>query len=243
MRKRVLITGGARGLGKEIACEFARHEYDVTITYLKSEDKAKELVLFLKDEYRIDVDCIKVDLEDESVIESLTSKIPKIDVLINNAAYNNDGDLLSKTASDFKKTIQVNLIAPFILSKVFYPILKKNRGSIVNIASTNGIDTMYPESVDYDASKAGLINMTKNLASAFGPRVRVNAVAPGWIDTHNTKDMNPLFRRQEEAKIVAERFATPSEIAKVVYFVASSEASYMNGSIVRIDGGMKYGNR
>ena len=126
-----------------------------------------------------------------------------------------------------------------MMCKYAYPLLACNNGCIVNIASTNGVDTMYPESIDYDASKSGLINLTKNLSIAFAPKVRVNAVAPGWIETHNTEDMSLEFRGQELEKILLNRFATPEEIAKIVCFVGSDNASYMTGSIIRIDGGSK----
>ncbi len=124
------------------------------------------------------------------------------------------------------------------MSKCLYEKLRGVRGSIVNVASTNGIDTMYPESIDYDSSKAALINITKNLAKAFSPEVRVNAVAPGWINTSSTKDMRDTFRDDEEKKILLNRFAEVDEIAQVVYFVASDDASYINGAVLRVDGGI-----
>ncbi len=243
MAKKVLITGGAKGLGRATALEFAKHGYEVVITYLNSEVEAKELCSLIKDEYKVEADAYKVDLEEEEEINALIDEVGGLDVLVNNAAYNLDEGLFSKTALTFQKILQVNLVAPFLLSKGFYISLKSRKGSIVNIASTNGIDTMYEESIDYDASKAGLINLTKSLASVFGPDIRVNAIAPGWIDTENCKDMNPDFRTQAEERIVAGRFASPGEIAKTVYFVASEDASYMTGSIIRVDGGEKYGNR
>lgn len=242
MRKKVLVTGGAKGLGRAIAIEFAKHDYEIAITYLNSEKEALDLCSIIKKEYKVAAMAYKVDLEEEEEINALIDEVGGLDVLVNNAAYNVDDGLFSKTALTFHKILQVNLVAPFLLSKGFYISLKSRKGSIVNIASTNGIDTMYEESMDYDASKAGLINLTKSLASALGPDIRVNAVAPGWIDTEATEDMNPNFKKKNQERIVAGRFATPEEIAKTVYFVASEDASYMNGSIIRIDGGEKYGN-
>lgn len=243
MNKKVLITGGAKGLGRAIALEFAKHGYDIVITYLNSKDDADELCSLIREKYNVNAKSFKVDLEEEKEINTLIDEVGGLDVLINNAAYNLDEGLFSKTALTFQKVLKVNLVAPFLLSKGFYISLKSRKGAIINIASTNGIDTMYEESIDYDASKAGLINLTKSLASVFGPDIRVNAVAPGWIDTDACRDMNPEFRCRQEEKIVASRFASPEEIAKTVYFVASEDASYMNGSIIRIDGGEKYGNR
>lgn len=239
MNKKVLITGGAKGLGRNITETFAKNNYDVIITYLTSETEALDLKK-LESKYSIKVQLYKIDLNNEEEIDSLIKSINHLDVLINNAAFNEDKDLFEKKREDFLKTLSVNLVAPFLLSKYAYPLLKRSSGCIINIASTNGIDTMYKSSLDYDASKAGLINLTKSLSAAFGNEVRVNAIAPGWIETHNTMDMEPKFREKEEQKIVMKRFANGQEIADLVFFAASS--TYMTGSILRIDGGQKYGN-
>lgn len=239
MNKKVLITGGAKGLGRNITETFAKNNYDVIITYLTSETEALDLKK-LESKYSIKVQLYKIDLNNEEEIDSLIKSINHLDVLINNAAFNEDKDLFEKKGEDFLKTLSVNLVAPFLLSKYAYPLLKRSSGCIINIASTNGIDTMYKSSLDYDASKAGLINLTKSLSAAFGNEVRVNAIAPGWIETHNTMDMEPKFREKEEQKIVMKRFANGQEIADLVFFAASS--TYMTGSILRIDGGQKYGN-
>jgi len=239
MRKKVLITGGAKGLGREIARQFARNSYDLVVTYLNSEIEAQELKESFEHDYSINVDLYKLDLMIEEDIRTFFSSLDRLDVLINNAAYNDDCDLFLKSSDDFIKTLKTNLVGPYLTSKYAKDLLLESNGNIVNIASTNGIDTMYPESIDYDASKAGLINLTKNLASVYAPRVRVNVVAPGWIDTHNTSDMNPEFRMSEESKILLGRFATVEEIARVIYFVASDDASYMTGNVIRVDGGVK----
>lgn len=242
MNKTVLITGAAKGLGKAIASEFASHNYDVIVTYYSSKKEAEDLCESLKKEYSISAICKYLDVRDESCIRDVFNSLQSLDCLINNASYNNDLNIFEHTKEEFIKVLDTNLVGPFLMCKYAYDLLNNKKGSIVNIASTNGIDTMYPSSVDYDASKAGLINLTKNLSSAFAPNVRVNAVAPGWIITDNTHDMNPNFKKDELAKIAFKRFATPEEIAKLVYFVGSDDASYMTGSILRIDGGRKYEN-
>lgn len=242
MRKCVLITGGARGLGSSIAREFAKNGHDIIFTYYNSGESAIKIKSDLEKKYGVTVDAIKVDLENVEEIENLISKIKNVDVLINNSAYNDDCDIFEKKSEQFLKTYKINAVAPFLLSKGLYEILKDKHGNIINIASTNGIDTMYPSSVDYDASKASLINITKNLSIAFAPDVRVNAVSPGWINTESTSDMEEKWRKIEEGKILLKRFAEPDEIAKVVYFIASDDASYINGSIIRVDGGIYDGN-
>lgn len=238
MNKKVLITGGARGLGASIAEVFAKNHFDVVITYLNSEKEAHQLCKILHDKYDVNVEAYKVDVTKENDIMDLMLHINKLDCLVNNAAYNNDCDIFSHTKDSFVRILETNLISPFMLSQTFYHKLCDSKGSIVNIASKNGIDTYYPESIDYDASKAGLINLTKNLALAYAPNIRVNAIAPGWINTHNTLDMDIKFKKDEESKILLGRFAEPEEIAKLVYFVGV-EATYMTGSVVECDGGVK----
>ena len=239
MSKTVLITGGARGLGASIAEEFAKHDYNVIVTYLSSKSDAEILCKHIQDIYKVNANCIHLDLTDEVEIKHILGNIERLDCLVNNAAYNNDCDVFEHTRDEFMKVLKVNVVGAFLMSNSAFPLLKSSGGTIVNIASTNGIDSMYPESLDYDASKAALINMTKNLSTAYAPSVRVNAIAPGWIKTHNTIDMESKFKEKELSKIALGRFAEPSEIAKLVYFVGSDDASYMTGSVIRIDGGRK----
>ena len=238
MNKRVLITGGARGLGASIAEVFAKNSYDVVITYLNSSDEAQELCSLLKNKYGVNAECYRMDITNESDIKDVLLRITNLDCLINNAAYNNDCDIFEHTKSEFIRVLETNLVGPFMMSQIFFNKLSESNGSIVNISSKNGVDTYYPESVDYDASKAGLINLTKNMAAAFAPTVRVNAVAPGWINTDSIKDMDDKFREKEMSKVLLNRFANPSEIAELVYFIGD-KATYMTGSIVECDGGVR----
>ena len=237
MNKKVLITGGAKDLGAATATNFAKHGYDVIITYNTSKEAAIKLCDEIKKIYEVNATPFFLDVTDEQCIKGVINSIDHLDCLINNAAYNNDCDIFEHTKDEFIKVLETNLVGPFLLSKYAYPLLKERSGVIVNVASSNGIDSMYPESIDYDASKAGLINMTKNLMKAFSPYIRVNAIAPGWIDTSKTSDMNPTFKNKELEHIALKRFATPEEIAKVVYFLASEEATYINGSVIVVDGG------
>ncbi len=118
-------------------------------------------------------------------------------------------------------------------------MLEYKKGNIINISSTNGIDTYYEYSLDYDASKAGVINLSHNLANHYAPYVRVNTICPGWINTPMNKNMDKDFKKKEEEKILLKRFANPNEIAELVYFISSDKASYINDSVIRIDGGKK----
>ena len=136
------------------------------------------------------------------------------------------------------KIIEVNLVGTFLMSKTFGRLMYNNKnGSIINISSNNGIDSYYSESLDYDASKAGVINLSHNLANVFSPYVRVNTICPGWIETPMNENMSDEFKNKEINKILLKRFASPEEISNLVYFLSSDEASYINDSVIKIDGG------
>ena len=117
-------------------------------------------------------------------------------------------------------------------------MMEKQYGKIINVSSTNGIDTTYPYSLDYDASKAGLINLTRNLAIEFSPYINVNAIAPGWVETEINSELPKKYLQEEKEKILLKRFAEPEEIADLVLFLASDKARYMDGEVIRIDGGI-----
>jgi len=240
-RKTVLITGASKGLGAAIAKKFAKNNHNIILNYNSSEEQAKQLEQELK-QYNIEVLTIKADItkEDEikNMVEKSIEKFKKIDILINNAGIAIDTIFEEKTKENFMKTLDTNLIGPFLLSKyVGEYMLKEKQGCIINISSTNGIDTYYEYSLDYDASKAGLISLTHNLALHFAPYIRVNCVAPGWINTEMNKNLDEEYKKTEERKILLNRFAEPEEIANVVYFLTTDEAKYINNEIIRVDGG------
>ncbi len=236
----VLITGGARGLGAALSEVFAKNGYNVIINYCNSENLAQELKMKLENEYNIQVLLVKCDIASEEQVKEMFNKIKEkyasIDCLVNNAAIALDNDLESKDAFEFRKVLDVNLVGTYLVTK--YALSMLSKGSIINITSTNALDTGYIESVDYDASKAGVIALTHDFAKFLAPQVRVNAVAAGWIKTDMNKEMDPNFKEKEIAKIALKRFAEPREIAEVVWFLASFRASYINDAIIRVDGGM-----
>ena len=136
----------------------------------------------------------------------------------------------------------MNLIGTFLCSKYAGKVmLDRGKGTIINISSTNALDTYYPESCDYDASKAGVISLSHNLALEFAPTIRVNCICPGWVKTDMSDGLSIEQIQKEEEKILLHRFAEPDEIAKVVLFLASSKASYINDSVIRVDGGRNRG--
>ena len=239
MRKTVLITGGSRGLGASISRIFAQNNYNIIINYKERDINAFNLKKELESSYNVDVLLVKADIsveeEVKEMFQNIIQKYPKIDVLVNNASIALDNDLDNKDALEFKRVLDVNLLGTYLVTK--YSLDLFDTCYIINVASTNGIDTGYIESIDYDASKAGVIALTHDFARVLAPDIRVNAVAPGWINTDMTSNLNPEFKKNEIDKILLKRFADPEEVAKVVFFLASSDASYINDSIIRVDGG------
>ena len=242
-RKTVLVTGSSIGLGSAIIEKYASNNYNVVITYNNNKDEALKLNEKIK-KYNVDSLVVKCDISNENDIENMKNaiinKFEKLDILINNAGIAIDTLFEDKTKDNFMKTLDINLIAPFLLCKKIGPKMVNNKyGVIINISSTNGIDTPYIESIDYDASKAGLISLSKNLANYFAPYVRVNTICPGWVNTEMNKNLDSDFISKEEDKILLGRFANPREVANLVEFLISDKASYINDSIIRIDGGKK----
>lgn len=240
----VLVTGSSRGLGKAIVLEYAKNGYDVIINYNNSKDDALELKKYIESTYKVKAIVIKCDISKENEIDSMIEEIYKefgyLDILVNNASIALDQDFELKTKEDFMKTLEVNLVGTYLLSKkIGLKMLKRKSGNIINISSTNGLETTYPESIDYDASKAGVISLNHNLANYFAPYIRVNTICPGWINTDMNKDLDQDFINKELDKILLGRFADPKEIANLAYFLGTDKASYINDSIIRIDGGVK----
>lgn len=240
--KTVCITGASRGIGKATAIEFAKNHYNIILNYLQNEQQAKETKKEIETHYHVSVLLIQADISKEQeaikVIETGINTFGSIEVLVNNAGIAIDNEFYTKTEQEFKQVLQTNLLGPYFMSKHISPhMLKQKKGSIIQVGSTNGIHTYYPESIDYDASKAALISLTHNLAVQFAPFIRVNLVACGWVETDHNQLLEETFKQKEINKILLKRFAKPEEIAKTIYFLASSNASYINGSIIRVDGG------
>lgn len=241
----VFVTGSSNGIGSEIIKKFAKCGYNVIISYFSDEVSAFRLEDEVRKKYNVDTLVIKLDLSDEDSIKDavflIKAKFMCIDVLVNNASICMDSFFDMKTKDNFMKILEVNLVGSFLVSKYVSELIKDN-GSIINISSTNGIDSYYVESLDYDASKAGVISLTHNLANYFDGRIRVNCVCPGWvIDTKMNMEIDEEFIKKECRKILLNRFAKKDEIASLVYFLSSDEASYINDSVIKIDGGVRNG--
>lgn len=243
MNKVCLVTGSGRGIGRACIKEFAKNGYDVVINYVQDEISANSLKEEVEKNYNVKALTVKCDISNEievkKMVEEIITTLGRIDVLVNNAGIAIDTVFEDKKVENFRKILDVNLIGQFITAKeVGKYMMNVKKGAIINISSTNGIDTLYPESLDYDASKAGVISLTKNLATVYHPYIRVNSVAPGWVLTDMNKELDSEFVKEEKNKILLNRFAEPEEIAKVVYFLSTDDASYINGSVIRVDGGV-----
>lgn len=245
MNKVVLITGGAQGIGKAIALELGKQGYDIVINYLTSKKEAEILKDKIIKDYGVRCIAIQCDVSKENEVDKMIStteaKLGGVDILINNAAIDLSNLFHLKNAEEFRKTLDVNVVGAFNCSKrVYRHMIDQEYGRIINISSTNGINTYYPMCIDYDASKAALISMTHNLAFEFAPYVNVNCIAPGFIGTENELDgYDEEFLKEETEKIMVNRYGKPEEVAYLVKFLISDEANFINNTIIRIDGGQK----
>jgi len=241
-RKTVLITGASRGIGKEIALEFARKGYNIVVNYVGEvpdlEETKKELEINGIETLFIQGDVTNFDSWKE-IAEEVINKFGSIDVLVNNAGITKDGLLLRMTEEDFDKVINVNLKGTFNVTKNIIPYMSKQRsGRIVSLASVVGV-TGNAGQANYAASKAGIIGFTKTCAKEFASRnILVNAIAPGFVDTMMTGVLSDNIKEGILNQIPLKRMATPQEIAKLVYFLGSEENTYITGQVINIDGGM-----
>lgn len=244
MDKVVLVTGSSRGIGKSTIIEFAKNGYNVVINYNNSEKHAKELEKYIKDNFNVKTLVIKCDVSNElevkNMIDQIINKFNKIDILVNNAAIEINSDFCDKTKESFRKVLDVNLIGTFLVSKyASIYMLKEKYGKIINITSNNAINKNDPTTLEYDASKAGIISLTHNLSKQLAPYITVNAVAPGWVETDKIKELdnslNNELIKEESKNIFVGRFAKEKEIASLIYYLTTND--YINNEVITIDGG------
>ena len=243
MGKVVLVTGASGGIGSAIALKLASRGYDLVLNYFTSESKALQLEKEIREKYNVRTLSVQADVSKEEEVDAMVTLAEKelggVDILINNAGVDAPDLFSRKDAAEFRRILDINLIGAFICAKRVYPhMLAQEYGKVINISSTNGINTYYPVNLDYDASKAALISLTHNLAVQFAPYVTVNAVAPGFIGTENElKGYEKDFLKEETEKILLKRYGTPEEVANLVSFLLSEEAAFINNTVIRIDGG------
>lgn len=242
MNKVVFITGGTRGIGKQIALTFAKQGYDIAINYRSQNDELENLK---KDIEQNNVKCLAVQgdvskFEDcERFVKEIIEYYGKIDVLVNNAGITKDTLLMRMKKEEFESVIDVNLVGTFNVTKnVISHMIKARSGRIINISSVVGVSGNAGQT-NYSASKAGIIGFTKSLAKEVASRnILVNAVAPGFIQTDMTDVLKDDVKDSIAKQIPLNRMGQAQDVANVVKFLASEDSSYITGQVINIDGGM-----
>lgn len=240
--KNAIVTGATRGIGREIAKKLASLGANILINYRSNDKEAEELKLEL-DNMGVNSILYKCDISDfdgvQNMINFAKESFGKIDIMINNAGITKDTLVLRMKEEDFNSVIDVNLKGVFNCIKGITPIMVKQReGSIVNLSSVVGIVGNAGQ-VNYSASKAGVIGMTKSLAKELGGRgIRVNAVAPGFIETDMTDGLGDKFKEEAKKSIPLKRLGEAKDVANLVAFLVSNESAYITGQVINVDGGM-----
>ena len=242
MSKVALITGAARGIGKEIAMTLAEAGVDIALNYRTKTDELVDLKNRIEENK---VKCLLVQgdvskFEDtERITKETIDEFGKIDVLVNNAGITKDTLLLRMKQEDFTNVIDVNLVGTFNMTKnVAGYMMKARQGKIINVSSVVGVSGNAGQA-NYSASKAGIIGFTKSLAKELASRnILVNAVAPGFIGTDMTNVLKEDVKDKILEQIPLNRIGNAKEVANVIKFLASDESSYITGQVINIDGGM-----
>ena len=240
--KVAIVSGGSRGIGRAIVEKFVSQGAKVAFNYLKSKEKAMKLkekleakggkvLVFKKD--------VKIYDDMKEMVEEVKSKFGGLDIVVNNAGILRDKALMLMEEEDWNDVITTNLSGTYnLIRAAIVTLLKQKSGNIINITSVAGITGM-PRQVNYSASKAGVIGLTKALAKEVGPyNIRVNAIAPGYIDT----DMVAGIKEEQKERIIEMvplgRIGVSEEVAKVAAFLASERADYITGQTITVDGGL-----
>lgn len=242
MDKIALVTGASKGIGREIAIRLAKENIGVIINYNSDTEGAEEVSKICR-EIGVETLVLKGDIRKENIViemfKTIKSKFGKLDILVNNAGITRDNLTMIMKSEDFKEVVDVNLISAFYTMKEASKLMTRNKsGAIVNISSIVGLRGN-PGQINYSAAKAGLIGMTKSLARELASRnIRVNAVAPGFIDTNMTRQLAGELKDQLIGEIPMKKLGSPEDVANLVNFLVSEESKYITGQVISVDGGM-----
>ena len=233
-----VITGGTRGIGKAIVEAFAREGAKVVFSYLSNDSLAKKI-----EEDLPNTKGFKLDVRDLSAVqawrENILDAYGSVDILVNNAGIIKDKALMMMTREEWDEVIDTNLNGTFNVTRSFIvTFMKQRKGNIINISSLSGIIGIARQT-NYSSSKGAMIAFSKSLAKEVaGYNIRVNSLAPGFIDTDMTRDLKEAYVKEIMPQIPAGRFGTAEEIAKTALFLASDESGYITGEVIRVDGGL-----
>lgn len=240
--KVALVTGASRGIGRAIALRLAQAGADIALIYASNGQAAQEAAGQVE-ALGVRALALRADVSDFAQAQAAYAQVKEAlgapDILVNNAGITRDGLAMRMSQADFDRVVQVNLNGAFYLTRAALPdFVRRRSGRIINITSVSGLDGN-PGQVNYAASKAGLVGLTKALAREVASRgITVNAVAPGFVDTDMTAAMNPDTLAQALKLVPMGRAAQPQEIAGAVAFLAGPDAGYITGQVLRVDGGM-----
>ncbi len=242
-RECAIVTGAARGIGRETARVLARDGYDVVINYASSAAPAEELASQIEEEFGVSALCVQADVSDfdaaKGLIDAAIERFGRIDVLVNNAGITRDGLIMRMSEKNFDDVIATNLKGAFNMVRHVTPLMMKQRsGRIVNVASVVGLIGNAGQ-INYAAAKAGLIGLTKSVARELASRnVRANSVAPGFIVTDMTAAMPEKAAEEFAARIPLGRPGQALDVAEAIAFLVSDKARYITGQTLVVDGGL-----
>jgi 3-oxoacyl-[acyl-carrier protein] reductase len=241
--KVALITGATRGIGRGIAEQFAKEGAHVAFSYASSEEKAIALAKELQDNYGIKAKGYRSNAarftESEELVNAVIAEFGQLDILVNNAGITRDTLLMRMSEEQWDEVMETNLKSAFNLTKAsLKPFLKQKFGSIINMTSVVGVMGNAGQA-NYAASKAGMIGFTKSIAKELGSRnIRCNAVAPGFIETEMTAQLDEAALKGWTEMIPLKRGGTPEDVANLCVFLASDHSTYITGQTIHVDGGM-----
>lgn len=223
--KYVLITGGSQGLGKSLVDVFASNQYNVIIGYLSNKDKTLELCNEVNSKYNVNCIAKRIDIICKDNVKDVFNEFD-IDILINNASLSMDNYIEDKSFDEFMKVVEVNLGGTYMMCKY-----AKDVKTIINISSKDGIDTYSPISLDYSSSKAGIINLSRNLSLYYKDK-KIICVCPGWINTESVMNMNPNYLDNEMKRIGQNELLDKDYVAKKIFEIATGNVE--SGSVIEI---------
>jgi len=242
--KVALVTGGSRGIGAAVARRLGEEGASVAVNYAGSEQAAREVCSSIRDAGS-EAEPFQADISDaeacQKLVDAVIERFGSVDVLVNNAGITRDGLLVRMSLEDWQSVIDTNLTGVFSMTKaVARPMMKARSGAIVNMTSVIGLVGNAGQA-NYAAAKAGVIGLTKSVARELAPRnIRVNAVAPGFIETDMTAGLSEEIRDKVRAEVALGTLGSPDDIAAAVAYLSSDEATYITGQVLAVDGGMTF---